>query len=365
MVKALIFLAKVDQSIGLGANADAAKSIIEQSNAVGREVQLATDTTWEQILSGPLFLACCNLGAIIFGLSILVAGVLWVASTVDPQRELPTITLEVLFISILIAILLGTPANRGKLLGEVTLQVHKVKDGAANLVVSSLSAEVGKDVIGQAQAKSAIESSFPVELETCLAIDDVKKRDFCLLRADDQIKSGLIRYQNTGWAQTLYERYHNVIQQSLTRESKDKFDPLATAGKVVGGALGAITGGASVLFMRGFLISIGTAYLWLLGLADILTGLVLVFFIAAALFSKTYNPAVVGIMAFLGVGFANLFYKLTLGIASLAVLNSPPTDPLIFPLIITLGGIPLSIWLVRAGGLSIVGGVGSFVRSRR
>ncbi len=358
------YIAQVND-LGLDANSNAAKDIIQQNEALGREIQLATQQTWVQVLQGPLFVAICNVAAIFFGLSFLVLMFIWMRKALHPKGDLASVTIEKIVAVALIAIVIGTPVNRGKLLGAVVLQSHYVQDGIANSVVSNLSSDVQGDVIAQGNAKQEIESTFPQEVEKCLGVDDLKKRDYCLLREDDKVKGQLIDYQNTGWAQSLYERFHKVINDAVSSDSQDKWDPLGDAGKAISNTLGNVGGGISYLVIRGFLLALGSAYLLLLQYAGMLTGLVSPFFISAGLVTDRYEPIVMWAIAYFGIGFAGMLYKVVLGLVSLTILNSPPSDPLVMPMLLSIGAIFLSIVLTRAGGIAIISGVGSFVSGRR
>jgi hypothetical protein len=357
-------LAQVE-SLGLDANSNAAKDIIEQNQSVGREIQIATQQVWPDVLQGPLFLSICNVAAILFALSFLVLLFRWVRGRLHDKVETAANTIETLMAVALIVLLFGTPVNRGRLLGTIALQSHAVIDGGSNFVVKNLSSTVQGDVIAQASAKASIEAEFPQSIESCLGIDDVKKRDFCLLRVDDKVKGDLQAFRGNGWSEELYNRYHNYIQTRISKDSKDDFDPLNTVGSVVQSAVGAIGGGVAYLVIRGVLISFGSAFLMILQYAGILTALVSPFFIAAAFYASAYQPILMWAVCFFGLGFVNLLYKIVLGLVSLTVLKSPPSDPLIFPMIISIGSIPLSIWLTRAGGIAILGGVASYASSRK
>lgn len=352
-------------NIGLDANSNAAKDIIEQNQTVGREIQIATQQVWPDVLQGPLFLSICNVSAILFGLSFLVLLFRWVRGRLHDKVETAANTVEKLMAVALIVLLFGTPVNRGKLLGTIALQSHAVMDGVSNLVTSNLSSTVKGDVISQATAKASIEAEFPQAVESCLGIDDVKKRDFCLLRIDDKVKGELQAFRGNGWSEELYNRYHNYIQARVSNDSKDDFDPLNAVGSAVQSAVGALGGGIAYLVIRGVLISFGSAYLMILQYAGILTALVSPFFIGAAMYASAYQPVLMVTVCFFGIGFANMLYKIVLGLVSLTVLKSPPSDPLIFPMIISIGSIPLSLSLTRAGGIAILSGVASYVGSKK
>ena len=358
------YIAQVSD-LGLNANQNAAKDIIQQNAAVGREIQIATQQTWVQVLQGALFVAICNVAAIIFGLSFLVLMFIWLRKALHPKSDLSAVTIEKIVAVALIALVIGTPVNRGKLLGTLVLQSHYVQDGIANSIVSNLSGDVQGDIRSQASAKGEIESSFPQEVERCLGVDDLKKRDYCLLRADDKVKGQLQPYRNTGWAQSLYERYHKVINDAVSSDSQDKWDPLGDAGNAVSTALGNVGGVISYLVIRGFLLALGSAYLLLLQYAGMLTGLVSPFFISASMVSDQYQPAIMWAICYFGIGFAGILYKIVLGLVSLTILNSPPSDPLVMPMLLSIGALFLSIVLTRAGGIAILSGIGNFASGRR
>jgi hypothetical protein len=347
------------------ASQNAAQDIIKQNEAIGREIQIATQQTWIDVLQGPLFVSICNVAAILFALSFLAFGLIWLRHALHPKSTLGMVTFEKIFVVALITILIGTPVNRGKLLGSVVLNLHYVQIGVANFIVSGLSGEVQKDIIGQAGAKQEVELIFAQETEKCLNVDDAKKRDFCLLRVDDRIKGLLTDYQNTGWAQELYDRYHRAIQDLVSKNSKEEWDPLGSVATAASNVIGGIGGGVSYLVIRGVLLSLGSAYLLTLEYAGMLTGLICPFFISATLVKDQYDPLGMWAVAYFGIGFATILYKIVLGLVSLTILKSPPTDALVMPMVLSIGAIFLSIILTRAGGIAILSGAGSFVSGRR
>jgi hypothetical protein len=260
-------------------------------------------------------------------------------------------------IVMMIVILLGTPVERGKLLGDLGLKSHDTMVGITDELVSNLSSTIQGNVIDQAQKKAALEAEIPQQIEECWGIDDVEKRDFCLLRVDDALKAGLSNYPNEGWALQTYERYHEVINSSLSAQSQDDWDPL---GDVIGGinsATGAIGQGIAFQIIRSVLISFGSAYLVLLEHGMLLTFLVVPLFLGVALMSQGFDPVIAWAMCYFGLGAALAMYKIVLGLVSITILNSPPNDPLIMPLVLSIGSIFLSLILIGGGGVAIFGGL--------
>jgi hypothetical protein len=268
-----------------------------------------------------------------------------------------SVTTEKVVIVIMILILIGAPVNRGKLLGTVVLAAHDVMVGITDELVSKLSANVDGDVIDQAQTKSALETQIPQEIEECLSIDDIPKRDFCLLRTDDKLKAFLSDYPNQGWALQTYELYHKFINNSLSENSKDPFDPLGDIGKSFNSVVGGVGQGLAFQVIRSVLISFGSGYLILLEHGMLLTGLVCPLFLGVSLSSQEFDAIKAWALCYFGLGAALTMYKIVLGLVSLTILNSPPNDPLVMPLVLTIGSIFLSMILIGGGGVAIFGGI--------
>ncbi len=258
----------------------AAQEIIEQNTKVGREIQIAMKQTWLDVLQSPLFISVCNIGAILAGLCLLLFFFVWLKSVANPNDPaVMSVTTEKIVIVIMIFILIGPPVNRGKLLGTVVLAAHDVMVGITDELVSNLSANIDGDIIDQAQIKSALETQIPQEIEECLTIDDIPKRDFCLLRTDDKLKALLSDYSSQGWALQTYERFHADINNLLSSDSKDAWDPLGDYQGAVKSLWGGIGQGLAFQVIRSVLISFGSGYLILLEHGMLLTGLIQGYFI--------------------------------------------------------------------------------------
>jgi hypothetical protein len=342
----------------MGDSANAAKDVLEQNVKVGQEIQIAMKQTWIDVLQGPLFISVCNIGAMLAGICLLIFFFIWFKGIASPDdKAVLAITVEKMLIVTMIFILIGAPTNRGKLLGTVVLQGHDVMVGMTDQLVGSLSSTIQGDIVQQAQKKSQLETEIPQKIEECFVINDQAKRDFCLQRVDDLMKGGLSDFSNQGWAQQTYERYHKVINEALSNDSQDKWDPIGDLGKTVNSATGAIGQGLVFQIIRSILISFGSGYLIALEHGMLLTGLVCPMFLGVALSSIGFDAIIAWFMCYGGMGAALTTYKIILGLVSLTILNSPPNDPLIMPLVLTFGSIFLSLILIGGGGVAIFGGL--------
>jgi hypothetical protein len=337
---------------------NAAQDIIEQNTKVGQEIQIAMRQTWLDVLQGPLFVSVCNIGAILAGLCLVFFFFVWLKSVANPNDPaVMSVSTEKIVIVLIIFLLIGAPVNRGKLLGTVVLAAHDVMVGITDQLVGQLSANIKGDIFAQANKKNTLETDIPQQIDECLAIDDVAKRDFCLLRTDDILKAELSNYANQGWAQQTYERFHKSINDFLSENSNDQWDPLGDIGKGVNAATGALGQGIVFQIIRSILISFGSGYLILLEHGMLLTGLVCPLFLGVSLSSQEFDAIKAWAMCYFGLGAALTMYKIILGLVSLTILNSPPNDPLVMPLVLTLGSIFLSMILIGGGGVAIFGGI--------
>ena len=339
-------------------SADAARDILDQSVSVGKEIQIAIKDSWTLILTGPLFVDICTLGAIVMALLVGAWAILWLNGNFNPNdSKAVALSAEQLFCAIFLAILLGTPVERGKLLGTFALASHEVFNGVTDQLVANLQSNIQGDIIAQASIKNSLESAVPQDIQACAAIDDVKKRDFCLQRTDDRYKSILSTYPNQGWAAQLYERIHSTINAALSKDSQNAWDPLGDIASGASSYVGALGQGAATLVIRGALLSFGTAFIVALEHSLLLTAMVCPIFIGWAFSSLAFEPFLAWILGYIGVGSALGMYKIILGVVSLTILKSPPNDPLLYPMVIAVFGVPLTLILVGGGGLAIFGGI--------
>jgi hypothetical protein len=121
----------------------------------------------------------------------------------------------------------------------------------------------------------------------------------------------------------------------------------------LGSMAGAATGAVSSAFIRGFLLTFGSAFLLAMEHGMMMTGLVSPIFLGLSFVTKGWTAITSWAIGYFGFGLVLLFYKLQIGLVSLTILKAPATDPLLYPLVISIFSIITSFILVGGGGIAI------------
>jgi hypothetical protein len=331
-----------------------AANIANNSLAIARELDIALQTTWKTTLTGPLYTAICNIGAgiLAFGAFYGLASVL--RREMHKNSVTPFISAEKIVVVMVLVLLLGTPVSRGKGLSELSFFAHRQFQNAGNSLLSNISKDIQSDINQQAQTKTNLESIIPQKIQACWEIDDKEKRDFCLQRLDDSIKGETQQYAQQGWASQLYERWHKDINDGLSAEKQDEWDPVGSLTNGAASIVGGIGQGVAYSIIQSVLITFGTAFLYVINQAALISFEVLPIFIGAAPFSEDFQSIKVSVGGICALEGAGILYKIIVAQVSLTVLNSPPNDPLLTPLMLAVVAIAMSLALVAGGGVGLI-----------
>jgi hypothetical protein len=337
-----------------GPDGNGAANIANNSLAIARELDIALQTTWKTTLTGPLYTAICNIGAgiLAFGAFYGLASVL--RREMHKNSVTPFISAEKIVVAMVLVLLLGTPVSRGKGLSELSFFAHRQFQNVGNSLLSNISKDIQSDINQQAQTKTNLESIIPQKIQACWEIDDKEKRDFCLQRLDDSIKGETQQYAQQGWASQLYERWHKEINDGLSAEKQDEWDPIGSLTNGAASIVGGIGQGVAYSIIQSVLITFGTAFLYVINQAALISFEVLPIFIGAAPFSEDFQSIKVSVGGICALEGAGILYKIIVAQVSLTVLNSPPNDPLLTPLMLAVVAIAMSLALVAGGGVGLI-----------
>jgi hypothetical protein len=342
-----------------------AASVADNSLAIAKEIDLAMAGTWKDTLTGPLYRIVCNYGAGIMGFGCLFGIAATLRSEMHKQTPTPSITVETMIIFAVIALMLGTPVNRGKFLGEFSMFSHRQFQNAGNALLSQVREGIQYDLTQQAQTKTYMEAVIPQQIDDCLGIDDVQKRDFCLQRLDDKIRGETEQYPQQAWARQLYERWHQDINRALSNQNRDPWDPIGDMVRTGGAIVGGLGQGASYLIIQSLLVSVGTAFLYGMSQIALIAYQVLPLFIGLSPFSQDFTSAKVAIGGIIGIEGAPILYKVLTANVSQTILNSSSIDPLTMPLLLAAVAVAMALALVAGGGVGLVQIFASFRGARQ
>ncbi|BDM83175.1 hypothetical protein [Acaryochloris marina] len=339
------------------AREDQASRILENTLESSATLRTAIDTTWQQTIKGPLFVALGDVGAIIAVVFIGFWFISWVKILVSDDAIVGPHALQELIVPILLLFLLGNPTNRGNLLGETILNSNKVMQNISDYVIVSLRQDI-KDFnpVHEAAVQMSATRIYRRATKDCLKYEfGDKNRRACLLDADQKIFDLLYPYRTRDWYREFREQVKIPVQLLSTgipdigeirgQDPREVSHFLTGLSDVVSDAVTAI------------LFGMGVAFVIAIEHAKLLTALVAPVFLGASILPVPGKPITWWGTTYSGLGLLEILYKTLVGLGSLSILNAGPTDPLIFPLVISLFGIFIAILLAGGGGIALFSGI--------
>jgi hypothetical protein len=342
-----------------------AENVADNALAIAKEIDLAMAGTWKDTLTGPLYRIICNYGASVMAFGFFFGVAAMLRSEMHKQSQTPSVPAEKMIIFFMLALLLGSPASRGKFVGELSMFSHRQFQNAGNGLLSQVRDGIQYDLTQQAQTKTYMEAVIPQQVDDCLGIEDVPKRDFCLQRLDDKIKGETSQYPQQAWAARLYERWHKEINAYVSSKYKDPWDPVGDLTKGGAAIVGGLGQGVSYLLIQSLLVSVGTAFLYGMSQIALISYQILPIFIGLSPFSDDFKSAKVAVGGIIGIEGAPILYKIFTANVSQTILNSSSTDPLTMPLLLAAVAVAMALALVAGGGVGLVQIFSSFGGSRR
>ncbi|MBE9035200.1 hypothetical protein [aff. Roholtiella sp. LEGE 12411] len=346
-------------------------TVINNNRAVSDSVRASLKQTWLDAFQSPLYANIAFVGAVF---AVLFIGV-WTAQFLrrflgDGDSDGVARGFNELIFPFFLVLLLVNPQvygpSQGPMLGTLTLGAHNLMIEVSDYILSKLSAstansnpvtEVGVKVFAQSTAANTISE--------CAKLPEKDARNNCLFSADEKIQKILEPYNNTNWAPPLYQKLQEQIVFAM--DNPNDYGNSEWFGRLFGG-LGSSLQPVSSQLILSFTMSLGAAFVVLLEIAQLITGLVGPLFLGISLMPVPATPWVTWLVSFFGLSFVDICYKILVGYTAIAILNAGPTDPLIYPLIISILGVVFAVLLAAGGGISLVSAMartGAQLASRR
>lgn len=340
--------------------ATTASDILQNNAEVSKAVQDSLSQTWKTTIGGPLYAEIAAIGAAIAVLCIGLWAANWLRATLD--SEIPPRAFTELVVPILIVMLLGNPVNRGTFFGQVTLGLHEGMNGVSNQILEKLSQDFSQDVVDRAGVKIGAQAIAADALKLCAQEKDETTRNACFNNADKKVQDLLSPYQNEKWAQELYWQ----LRDQIAAAQGSGYGNSDFVARLFGG-LGAVVNPMMTQAAMGWLMIVGAGFVWFIQHAQLLTALMGPLFLGASLLPIPGKPIVLWLTGFLGLGLADLSYKILIALVAITVLNSGPSDPMIFPLIAGVFGWLFALGMAGGGGLVLFANlsrIGSFISGK-
>lgn len=328
-------------------------TIIDNNRAVSDGVRASLKQTWLDAFQSPLYANIAFVGAVF---AVLFIGV-WTAQFLrrylgDGDSDGVFRGLNELIFPFFLVLLLANPQNQGPMLGKMTLGAHNFMIEVSGYILSQQTlSTAASNPVTEVGVKNFAQSTAANAISECAKLPEKDLRNSCLFNADEKIQKILESYNNTNWAPPLYQALQEQIIFAM--DNPDDYGNSEWFGRLLGG-FGSSLQPISSQVILGFTMSLGAAFVVLLEIAQLITGLVGPLFLGISLIPVPATPWVTWLVSFFGLSFVDICYKILVGYTAITILNSGPTDPLIYPLIISVLGVIFAVLLAAGGGISLV-----------
>jgi hypothetical protein len=336
----------------------------QQQNA--QALQLTIGKTFTDLLSSPLFQRSSTVGAVLVVMSIGWYGLGSIQRHARSEDVDMTGLVKSILVGLLVVLLIGSPGSRGSLLSQAILGANAAMNGASNFILNGLSNDLGGgNVVSEAVARTTVNNIRSEGFKKC-ATENPEVQDDCFVGVLDQIKEYLAPFQRNQWATDLFIDSQNRVGEAL--KDKGSYGSSKFFERLFGG-LGSTAGGVVGLSLTPILFVMGTVFVWIIEHVKIVTALIAPLFLGLSLLPPTSSMFVDWAKGFFSLGLVQIIYNLMIGVVAFSTVNAPQSDPLIFPLVVAVLSIVLSIAAIGGGAFALIragaGGAALLIAARR
>lgn len=329
-------------------------TFIENNKAISDAVRESLKQTWIDAFKSPLYNNIAFVGATF---AVLFIG-LWTAQFLRQHlgegdaglaRGLPELLFPLFLVLLLANPAINGPSN-GPMLGSITLGAHNFMNEVSDFILTKLTGETSSRPITEIGVKTWAQSAAANAITECAKLPEQETRNECLVAADEKIKQVLSEYQDRPWARDLYLQLQEQIRDAF--ENPSDYNTTNWLGRLFGGAGTAIQPIFSQAIL-GLTMALGAAFIVILEISQLITGLVGPLFLGISLLPVPGTPWTAWLISYFGISLVNICYKIMVGYTAITMLNAGPSDPLIYPLVISLFGVVFAVLLAAGGGMSL------------
>ncbi|NJR56197.1 MAG: hypothetical protein HC768_17495 [Acaryochloris sp. CRU_2_0] len=315
--------------IYLSAITDKPQEIIDNANRLSQRVEVAVKVLWD-VLKTPLFVEIANLGAIIAFLFAAFWFFRLVRHWLDPEMNQAPESVKMLLIAVLLLVLLGTPTNRGKLLGNVIVSADKLGNALTEMVLQKLQTEPNNP-LNELQVQRAVRTRMQEDFQRCSELPSGEERDKCALEGQQRVSSSVRPYLRGegSWAQQLGKEANYLFY-------KISDDYVAYSDKVITGTveqeIKLFIGDSIRNLIASVLFLIAAAFMILLRVAKPIVALVMPLYVGLTFVPSSKPPIIFGMGLFMDLFLIELIFKIFLVLIARVMLLLPGEDPLLLPI---------------------------------
>lgn len=331
------------QDLLFGISLNSPADIIDNTKEISAVIDEGMGVLWN-FLKSPLFIEISNVGAIIAGLGIGFYAIKWIREVSKSEVFFVSDKMPQIVFGLFLAVLLGTPTARGKLLADTLIGYDSFTTRLSNIVLVASRPDPQKDPLLSTQVRQAVVDRAKQDLRKCEKLpDESQERTDCATEGIQRVEQSLDSYRNEDWARSteleLVTEFSRLSAGAITAATKST----ATRG---GQRLRDLFDSSLNKALIGFTFAITVAWLLLLRIAKPLISIIFPLYIGLSYVPSSKPPVVWGIGFLIDVVLVEIIFKIFLSmIAELALTLPLALSSLILGLVLTLGGIPLS-WIL-------------------
>ncbi len=332
---------------------DGAADMLQQGLSISEDIGDIFGAYWTEIFQSSLYDQITKL-AITFAVGCLLFFMMrWIYAAVheDDYRE----PIRSLIWPLIVVVLLS---NNGVLLGSMTRSLRNELNSVAEntLQVTMLNVTLEEAIRG-ALAKGAITAEVTAQIAQCQTLlGDAQIA--CLQSANEQIQGTLGDFKEH-WFSDVVSTGTNIVfpwLDNLSGAVQGATEAYASSGNVgegMAGFFGGFFGTEFRAIIHAFLMAWQWAFVNLIQISLLLTGLMGPIAVAASLLPFGGKPIFAWLTGFLSLGFAQICYNIIVGLAAVVILNANVYDTNGFLVLIAILAPALALGLAAGGGMAI------------
>ncbi|ODG99871.1 hypothetical protein A4S05_35970 [Nostoc sp. KVJ20] len=325
----------------------AGADLLEQASNTADFIAQGFNQTWEETITGDLYIAMCDVGVLFAVATFVFFMVEWTKKMLsgDEQRAYTD------FIWVLIVIVLL--ANNGKVLGSGTLGIRNYINNVNQIVLTRTAKGVDlRAAYQKALGVQAVREAIGKEIENCktssLSPEESVK---CLSDAKDRLQQDYPSYftGESGPFSWVIQKIDRIIQAPI-EAIKGGANPI----QVILSPFSAYIGSSVIEIVSIVLIGLNGAYQWAIELTMLLTALIGPLAVGGSLLPYGGKAIFTWLTGYFAVGMAKLCFNVIAGLAGQLIATSRADQPLFFLFTIGIFAPFLATGLAAGGGLAVL-----------
>ena len=204
--------------IQFAVNFDSPEDIIQNTKDISAEIDNGIAVLWD-FLKSPLFLRISDVGAIIAAIGIGFWVIKWIKDVAKSDEFFVSDKMPQIAFGLLLAVLLGAPTERGKLLSDVLIGFDALSNNLSNIVLVAARPETEKDPIASVQVRQAVVDRANQDAIACQEFPFYSpERTSCIGEAIERLQTSLDNYKSEEWAKSLEDKWVRFLA-GLTNDS--------------------------------------------------------------------------------------------------------------------------------------------------